>query len=337
MFEIDPFELSLASPLRSASETIEVRRGFILRYGSGLGEATPLTPWTESYDEATEVLSTIDESDRSIGSLLADLESTPAARHGVSLAVTDHLARRRGQPLYRFLGGSTRRDRIPVNATLDADDLDELRWAGLEVTSGGYQAVKLKVGGSSPAHDLERIATLREAIGSDVDLRLDANGAWSRDEALALVEDLTEFDLDYVEQPTEGIDDDVCQVFADHDVPIAVDEALRTEGITAVLRSDIDAVVIKPMAVGGIDTARAIAMAARGCGITPVISNLVTGSIARTGAAHVAASLPAVVPAGLDTGQRFDGDLTQTVPTVVDGHLELPDGDGLGLSEVRRP
>lgn len=334
MLAFDTFQLELEDPLESASETIETRRGCIVRYGDGLGEATPLVPWTESYDEMIESVSALEGGDRPLRPRLDDLESNPAARHGVTLAMADHLARERDQPLYRFLGGTHSRERIPVNATLDGTDQGALRSAGERLASEGYPAVKLKVGAQTPDLDLERIATVREAIGDDVDLRIDANGAWSRQQAIDLAADLTRFDLDYVEQPTEGIDDAVCQAYADHGIPIAMDEALRTEGTTAVLLADIDAVVIKPMAVGGIDNARAIAMAARGCGITPVISNLVTGSIARTAAAHVVASLPTCVPAGLDTGHRLRSDLTETVPTVSGGHLELPPGNGLGLSEA---
>lgn len=331
-----PFELNLAAPLESASETIERRAGFIVRWDRGIGEATPLPPWTESYEETASALTSVASTESSIGNALEALSSTPAARHGLSSAVVDHHAKTRNEPLYRFLGGTTDREEIAVNATLDETDPAEVRDAGAAIATAGYEAVKLKVG-STPSSDLARVEALRDAIGPDIELRLDANGAWDQNTVRSVGAELAKYAPTYIEQPVAGIDPSVIDSLDDRGVDTALDEALVTDGVTTSMRSDAGVIIVKPMVLGGPDIARSVAMTAQGCGKIPVISDLVTGAIGRSTAAHVVASIASEEPAGLDTGSRLERDFVSNPPAVVNGRFELPDGPGHGVDEVSIP
>lgn len=333
---INPFELSLTDPLKSASETIDRRAGFVVRWGRGIGEATPLPPWTESYEETEAALTSIASKELSIGDALKALSSTPAARHGLASAIVDHHAKTRNEPLYRFLGGTNGTEEIAVNATLDETDPAEVRDAGAAIAIAGYEAVKLKVG-STPSSDLDRVESLRDAIGPDIELRLDANGAWDQNTARSVGTTLTQYAPTYIEQPVAGIDSHVIDLLDEHGVETALDEALVTDGVTASMRSDAGVIIVKPMALGGPDIARSVAMTARGCGKKPVISDLVTGAIGRSIAAHVVASIASDEPAGLDTGSRLERDLVSDPPRVVNGRFGLPGGAGHGFDEVNIP
>lgn len=335
-FAVEPFEVHLDEPLVTASGTIDVRRGVLIRHGRGVGEATPLPPWTEPYDAMLGHLTAVAENALSPGAALARVAEAPAARHGVALALADDCARQRGCSLTTLLGGTPMAS-IPVNATLDAASTAELADAARDAASAGYRSIKLKLGRESLGADLDRVAAVAAATPDGVDLRLDANAAFDRMTASELASRLPAARVDYVEQPTPGVDHETIAAFEAAGIAVAIDEGVHRDGAPAVFRSDAHAIVLKPMALGGIDVARGIARAARSLGIKPVVSDLVTGAVARTAAAHLAASLGEPEPAGLDTGWRLRADLVSDPPVVEGGQLKLPTGPGLGLTEVRPP
>lgn len=329
-FTVERFELALARPLRSAAGDIDRRRGFLVRYGTGVGEATPLPPWTEPYETTADHLDTIAADDPPPSRALAQLEQAPAARHAVALALADHHARTAGVSLATHLGDTTL-DRLPVNAVIDDATPTAAATAAADAVDAGYPAVKLKVGHGPLSDDLDRVGAVRDAIGPATELRLDANAAWDADTAVEAAAALGPAEIHFVEQPIPGFDPEVIRSLVSRGLPVAIDEALPTTGIAAVCRSDATAVVVKPMALGGPDRARAVAVTARTCGITPVLSDLVTGAVGRLAVAHIACSLGNPVPAGLDTGRRLSDDLISDPPRIDDGHLRLPAGPGLGI------
>ena len=331
VFRIDRFELDLKDPLTSANEVIKRRRGFLVRYGLGVGEATPLPPWTESYEETARALDWLAAEQPSPGSALERFDVTPAARHALSSALVDHWARERGVALYRYLGGKRSLTSVPVNATVDAGDPSDVRAAMEQVTDAGYPAVKLKIGIGDRANDLERIDAAASVLPAELAFRLDANGAYDLSGVLAVVPHLATLGIDYIEQPTPGVDADLIEQLQSDGLGVAIDEGIRTVGLIEALRANPAAIIIKPMAFGGPDLAKAAALAARSLGIEPVISDLITGAVGRITAGHVAASLGDPAPAGLDTGRRLDEDIVVRPPLVSAGHFELPSGAGLGI------
>jgi len=141
--------------------------------------------------------------------------------------------------------------------------------------------------------------------------RADANGAWDRETAREAVERLAPLDLAYLEQPLPADDLDGAAALRTvgercryrhrprSPVPIPLDESLATRGLDAVLDADAaDAVVLKPMALGGPDRALAAARRAREAGVEPVVTTTIDAVVARTAAVHVAAAIPDVSPAG---------------------------------------
>lgn len=332
MLTIEPFALELDDPLETATGTIDRREGFLVRYGRGFGEATPLAGWTEPLEATREALkgvqSTLKRGHPSTA--LLTLAGVPAARHGFVEGLLDHHARTAGVALHRYLGGAATEPDVPVNATIDAHDIEAVVAAGTQARQDGFSAVKLKVGGRTPEADIERIHHLREAIGEDMGVRLDANAAWTIEEARVVFEELAGLDIEYVEDPIDTLDHATTEALQQR-VPIALDQPVGTLDPTAVLRHPADVIVIKPMVVGGLDRARSLALAARACRKRVVISDLLGGAIARTGAANLVASMRRPAPAGLATGDRFETDLVETPPPVLNGRFELPSGPGLGL------
>jgi o-succinylbenzoate synthase len=327
---VEPFSLPLTRPLSTADGTIEERRGFLVRVtvdgSEGLGEATPLAGWTEPHAACEAALEAVADPEAAIAD--GTLADRPAARHGVSLAVLDAHARAAGRPLYRYLGAPTDRRRVPANATVGDAPVAETGAEAERAVADGYPAVKVKVGARSPSADRDRLAAVRTRC-PDVELRADANGAWDRDAARDALASLAEHDVRFVEQPLPATDLTGNASLRGLGVGVALDEGLVEHGIDAVVGVDaVGVVVCKPMALGGVDVARDLAMRALEADMAAVVTTTVDGAVARAGAVHLAASLPTVPACGLATGDRLSTDLLDGVAPVAEGAVAVPQGKG---------
>jgi o-succinylbenzoate synthase len=338
MMEIEPVTLALSRPLETARGTITEREGFVVRveYASetGLGEALPLEGWTESLDACETALRRAPTlaRDGDWGVALGETNQ-PAARHGLSLALADARAQMENTPLYRYLGNERLVRRVPVNATIGDESVAETVDSAEAAVDEGFDCLKIKVGLRETAEDVDRLRAVREAVGPDVALRADVNGAWTREQATEALRALADLDLEYVEQPLQADDLHDLAALREMDVPIAVDESLSSRSVTDVLASEAaDYLVLKPMALGGPDRARQAALTARQAGVTPVVSTTIDGVVARTAAVHVAAAIPEIPACGLATADWLVEDLGPDPAPVQDGAIEVPQDKGLGVT-----
>ena len=337
---LDRFSLPLDAQLSTADGTIEERSGFVVRYDhrgeTGVGEATPLPGWTESLDECERglerALETGSNGEHSAGLLELDADEVPAARHGFANALLDADARADGIPLYRWFDDSREVHRVPVNATIgDADRKTTVERAQAAVERG-FDCLKCKVGARPVYEDVERVRAVRKAVGDDVTLRVDANGAWDQTEAEAAIARFAEFDITYVEQPLPTAELDGLAALRGSDVDVAIDEGLREHSMAEVFDADAaDVVILKPMVLGGPGNAHTLALRARERGIEPVVTTTVDGVVARTAAVHVAAAIPDMSACGLATADRLAEDLGPDPAPVSNGTIEVPQDPGIGV------
>ncbi|MGZ6143024.1 MAG: mandelate racemase/muconate lactonizing enzyme family protein [Myxococcales bacterium] len=315
--EVRPYRLRFVRPLRTARGLTEFREGFVVlaRDGElvGRGEAAPLHG-TESLQECFDQLRRAS---------LDELPTTPAARHAVELALLDLRAQRRRIPLARLLDARAA-GTVPLSALLSAATMPELAREAQRLVADGFGTLKLKVG---IGDDFARAAVVRDAVGDGVRLRLDANGAWDRDEALRKLHELAALDVELCEQPTEDL-----LGLGGSPVPIAADELVARDAGAALERAD--AIVVKPMLLGGLLPALAIARRALARGRQVIVTTSLDGAIARAGAAHLAAALLADGPqpaAGLATGRLLAEDVCLDRLAPVGSIVHIPDTPGLGL------
>lgn len=214
---------------------------------------------------------------------------------------------------------------VPVNALVPAVDADTAADLAAEATAAGITTVKVKVGGGSLATDADRVAAVRSAVGSGGRIRLDANGGWDADTAVAALARLCAFDIELVEQPVAGLED-LARVRRRVAVPVAADECLRSLDDARRL-ADLDAadaVVVKVQPLGGVRAALAIIEAA---GVPAIVSSLYETSIGIAAGVALAAALPELPYAcGLGTAVLLAGDVVADPLT--------PQG---GTVAVRRP
>ncbi|TFC03606.1 o-succinylbenzoate synthase [Cryobacterium mannosilyticum] len=225
------------------------------------------------------------------------------------------------------------RDRIPVNATVPAVDAAEV--AGVLARFPGCRTAKVKVAAPSQtlADDVARVRAVRDVLGPEGRIRVDANGLWNVDEAEHAIHALNEFDLEYVEQPCASIEElaEIRSRTAYLDVGVAADESVRrADDPLLVARTDsADILVIKAGPLGGIHAALALIAEA---GLPVVVSSALDTSVGISMGAHLAAAIPGLdYDCGLGTASLLAADVTREPILPVGGSIPVrrvtPDPD----------
>ncbi len=171
------------------------------------------------------------------------------------------------------------RDSVPVNVTVPAVGPEQ---AHAIVAGSGCRTAKVKVAepGQQESDDIARLEAVRDAIGPDGRVRIDANGGWDVDQAERMLKTLSAFGLEYAEQPC-GTLDELAALRRRVDVPLAADESIRRADDPLRVRAAgaADIVVLKAQPLGGVRPALEIAGS---CGLPVVVSSAV-GAAGRGG------------------------------------------------------
>jgi O-succinylbenzoate synthase len=216
------------------------------------------------------------------------------------------------------------RDRVPVNVTVPACAPDRAR--EIVLASSGCRTAKVKVAerGQVVADDEARLEAVRDALGSDGLVRIDANGGWSVDEAVRNIPllDRAAGGLEYVEQPVTTVED-LAVVRRRVGVPVAADESIRRTADPYRVR-DLDAADIAVLKVQPLGGVRACLRIAEDIGLPVVVSSALETSVGIAAGVALAAALPDLRHAcGLATVQLLDGDVVPESLLPVDGHLPV--------------
>jgi L-Ala-D/L-Glu epimerase len=333
--EIRLIEARLRAPVVAAHSSVEVRPLILVKVtdAAGLtsyGEAAPL----QSYDGVgvEDVRAALEDCRRVLaaadsGALSEDLLAEcaqvavlPQAVAAIDLALWDLAARRVRQPVWRLLGAAEA-GAVDVNGTLAAADRAGAAVEAAALRAEGFRCVKAKV---AIGDDAGRLAAVRAAAGPEVALRIDANGAWSVDEANAALRALAPVGIELCEEPVSGVDS-IRQVADRTSVAIAIDETVRQPG--ALERRSCDAVCLKIAGCGGISGVLDAARRARTVGYEVYLASTFDGPLGIAAALHAAAVVRPDRPSGLATLPLFEA----PVPfAALDGRLRPPDGPGLG-------
>jgi O-succinylbenzoate synthase len=213
------------------------------------------------------------------------------------------------------------RDSIPVNVTVPAVGPEQ---AHQIVSGSGCRTAKVKVAerGQPGSADIARLEAVRDAIGPDGKVRVDANAGWSVDEAVRMLTQLSAFGLEYAEQPCATLDE-LAELRRRVEVPLAADESIRRADDPMKVRAAgaADIVVLKAQPLGGVRPALEIAGA---CGLPVVVSSAVDTSVGLAAGVALAAALPDLPYAcGLATMSLLAGDVTADPLAEQDGQLPV--------------
>ncbi len=206
---------------------------------------------------------------------------------------------------------AARRDTVPVNATVPAVDAASVpavlaRFDGCRTTK-----VKVAEAGQRLADDIARVRAVRESMGPEGRVRIDANGAWTVDEAERALHALAEYDLEYAEQPCATVEElaELRRRVKYMGIPIAADESVRkaADPIAVARAGAADLLVVKAQPLGGVHRALQIVAEA---GLPAVVSSALDTSIGLSMGVALAAALPDLdYDCGLGTAALFTADI----------------------------
>jgi L-alanine-DL-glutamate epimerase-like enolase superfamily enzyme len=251
---------------------------------------------------------------------------------GLEMAMWDVLGKAAGWPVHRLLGGAVRDD-VDYFGFVQGDTTDELATHAAQLADEDYGVIYLKVGRGEAA-DLRNTAAVREAIGGRR-LRLDANGAWSVNEAIVMIRKLLAFEPEWIEQPTSPLSIAALrQVKESVPVAIAADQAAHTPGdVYEICRQRAaDAIVLSPHETGGLVAFGKAAAIAEAAGIPINLHGQCVSSITDAAQHHLGLRTANLTEGNQIMHQLITEDLVATPDlTPVHGRVGALEGPGLGV------
>jgi o-succinylbenzoate synthase len=297
---------------------------------TGHGEAAPLEPYDgisledvrSALEDCRAVLTRAHILDRAeLLAQCAQLSVVPHALAAIDLALLDLAGRRAGQPVWQLLG-ATAAEPVEVNYTIGASDRAGAAAEAGRAREAGFRCVKLKV---AVGDDPGRVAAVRAVAGPELAIRLDANGAWSPDDARAALRVLAPAGIELCEEPVSGLEA-IERLAGLTPVPLALDESAHLAG--ALERRRCDAVCLKVGLCGGITGLLESTRRARSAGYDVYVASALDGPLGIAAALHAVQVIAPTRPSGLATLGMFEGRPDPMAP--VAGQIAVPSGPGLG-------
>lgn len=337
----EPFVISLG-PILAAENVL-----LVIRTKEGLTGFGECSPFMTIHGESAETAMVVGQyfakvmkgkDPLAIQERIADMDRIIYGNYSIKsafdMALYDIAAQHAGQPLYAFLGG-TRKEDIYTDYTVSIGEPAAMAAAALRIKEQGFPAIKVKLG-SNGSNDIIRMNAIRDAVGPEIPLRIDANQGWSLYEAINTLKALEPLQIQYCEEPIPrwGILD-LPMVKEKSPIPIMADESCGDpHDAERLLRlKACDMLNIKLGKSGGIWKANQIVKLAEAAGMHMQVGAFMESRLAMTAFAHFACSSPFIKHYDFDTALMFSEDpVDGGIKYQTDGHIELPDTPGLGAS-----
>jgi muconate cycloisomerase len=258
------------------------------------------------------------------------------SKAALEFALYDAAAKTIGRPLVDLLGGKVR-DRFPLVGGIGEDSPEDMAQSAREYVNRGFGTVKLKIGAvNDPDLDVARVRVVREEVGPDVVVRVDANGVYGSDVrgAVKLIKRLEAYDIEHIEQPLAG--DQIAgmaRIRDAIDTRLMADESVHTlaDAQRVIEAGAADVIKLKTAKHGGHRKCAEIIALCNAAGITVELGNGLQTSVAALHELALACSNPAISPAGEFPGpDKLVSDILVNPMRIEDGDAVLHDAPGIG-------
>jgi o-succinylbenzoate synthase len=259
-----------------------------------------------------------------------------SAKAAVEMAVYDLFAQIYRAPLYKLLGGY--RDNLRSDLSISVSSPAEMKEDAKKAVQSGYRVLKLKVG-KGLEEDLKRVRAVREAVGDEIKIRLDANQGWQAKEAVYIIQKMEAENLkiELIEQPVKAEDFEGLKFVRDNVMtPVMADESLfSAEDCLRLFKMQAcDLINIKLMKAGGIYNALKINALAEAQGIEVMLGSMLEGKVSVTAAAHLAAAKKNISRLDLDAPLYLAEDPVKGGIIIKGPQISFAKGSGLAIREI---
>jgi len=343
----------LKKPFKTALRTVNSIEDIIVKIETdtgnvGYGEAPPTGVITG--DTTKSIIGAIENHIKKhlIGMYIENIEEimlridksiigNTSAKAAVDIAIYDLFGQLYNAPVYKLLGGY--RKELITDITISVNDPEEMARDSIEAVKLGYKTLKIKVGKDSSL-DIKRIKAIREAVGYEVDLRIDANQGWNPKEAIHILRRMEDEDLniELVEQPVPAYDLEGLKLVTDNiSIPVLADESVFSprDAMKIIQMRAADLINIKLMKTGGIHNALKICSIAEIYGVECMIGAMLEAKISVTAAAHLAAAKSVITKIDLDGPLLCSEDPVCGGAVFEDNKITLNNEPGFGFKDIQ--
>ncbi|WP_353856040.1 dipeptide epimerase [Bacillus sp. Bos-x628] len=264
------------------------------------------------------------------------LVGNTSAKAAIDMAIYDGLSKQAGLPLYQYLGGY--RSQLETDFTVSVNRPLEMAEDAKQYVSEGFRTLKVKVGKDDIDTDIQRIKRIREKVGPDIDIRLDANQGWTWKEAIVAIRKMEELNIELVEQPVHKEDiEGLRRVTEATETLIMADESIFrfNDAIKVLEARSCDVINLKLMKSGGIKEALKINSLAEVYGVKCMVGSMIETKLGITAAAHFAASQPNITRYDFDAPLMLTEDLIDGGIVYQGKNISFPPHHGLGIKGVK--
>ncbi|MGM9549460.1 MAG: dipeptide epimerase [Faecousia sp.] len=278
----------------------------------------------------------VDEFEPLLQSVQKCIVGNSSAKAAVDMALWDLYGQLYKLPVCKLLGGA--RNQIVTDITISVNDPDTMVKDALIAIGRGYDCLKMKVG-VNPELDVARLSAVRNAVGKDVVIRIDANQAWTPKQAVKILNRMQELglDIELVEQPVAAHDFAGLKYVTERSyVPVLADEAVFSpeNAMTILQMGAADLINIKLMKCGGIYNALKIASAAEVFGVECMIGCMLEAKISVNAAVHLACAKNIITRVDLDGPVLCSEDPILGGAVFDEKNITVSDEPGLGIRGI---
>jgi len=347
--EIDHISVPLKRPFKTALRTVNSVEDIIVKITTdsnnvGFGEAPPTGVITG--DTKGAILGAIENHIKKaiIGMDIAYFEEimlklnkcivkNTSAKAAIDMALYDLYGQLYKAPLYKLLGGY--RDELITDITISVNAPEEMAKDSLDAIRLGYKTLKIKVGKDSTM-DIKRLKAVRNIVGPNINIRIDANQGWKPKEAIFALRKMEDsgLNIEFVEQPVEAHDIDGLKFITDNvSIPVMADESIFSpmDALKIMQIRAADLINIKLMKTGGIYNALNICSIAEVYGVECMMGCMLEAKISVTAAAHLAAAKSIITKIDLDGPVLCSKDPIIGGAIFTENIIKLSDAPGLGI------
>ena len=259
-----------------------------------------------------------------------------SAKAAVDMALYDAWGQMLGAPVYKLLGGYRRE--VLTDITISVNSPDEMVRDAVAAVARGFDVLKIKVG-KDTSLDVLRLTSIRQAVGENVLLRVDANQGWAAKEAVRILTRMEDagLDIELVEQPVPAYDIDGLKYVTDHvSIPVMADEAVFSakDALDILARRAADIINIKLMKTGGLYNAIKICDIAQANGVECMIGSMLEAKVSVNAAVHLAAARSVITKADLDGPALCSEDPVEGGSVFNESIITVCEDPGLGVRKV---
>ena len=338
---IEPFITSLAYETHVENVIVVIRTE---KGTTGFGECSPYMPVNgESIDTCFIVGQYFAKLLKGKNAL--DLEENLSAmdrliygntsiKSAYDIALHDIIGQHKNVPLYKLYGGKNNKELV-TDYTVSLDKAEKMAADALKIKKAGYPSIKVKLGESSKK-DVERIKMIREAVGNDIPVRIDANQGWSVKEAIKTLNALDEYNVEHCEEPIAKWNYmQLRKIKKKSPIPIMADkscgDAHDAERLLKLKACDM--FNIKVGKAGGVFNAYEIVKLGDKANMHMQVGAFLESRLGMTASAHLALCSDNIVHCDFDTPLMFSEDIVSDGLTYhANGVMKVPDVPGLGAS-----